>query len=88
MPWHVALGALQSLQNDGSSKRFLTGETAPVFQEVHTHQLEVVEGAVPDSLDGVYMRTGPNPQYEPRGGYLMYATTMQHDNEFCTRRLV
>ena len=73
MPWHVAMRALQGLQKDGSHKRFFTGASAPVSKEIHSHQLEVVQGAVPEGLDGMYMRTGPNPQNEPRGGYLMYA---------------
>lgn len=73
MPWHVALRALQSLQKDGSHERFFTGATAPVSREIHSNQLEVVQGAVPPGLDGMYIRTGPNPQHEPQGGYLMYA---------------
>jgi carotenoid cleavage dioxygenase-like enzyme len=48
---------------------------SPVQQEVHAHELQVVEGAVPVELDGVYMRTGPNPQFEPQGGVVMYAAS-------------
>ena len=71
MPWHIALRALQSLQNDGAHQNFYSGPTAPVKKEIHAHSLEVVEGAVPECFDGVYIRTGPNPQHEPRGGYVM-----------------
>lgn len=41
---------------------------APVKAEVFTKTLEVVEGEVPGDLDGVYIRTGSNPQHRPWGG--------------------
>jgi hypothetical protein len=53
---------------------FLTGNYAAVKDEVHVHRLDVI-GSLPTELDGVYMRTGPNPQHEPIGGYAMCAVS-------------
>lgn len=39
----------------------LRGNFAPVDHEVEVFELEV-EGAIPQALDGVYLRNGPNPQ--------------------------
>lgn len=38
-------------------------------KEVFTEDLKVVEGAVPADLSGAFLRTGPNPQHKPWGGY-------------------
>lgn len=51
---------------------FFKGVYAPVHNEQLSRRL-TVEGCIPDALDGVYMRTGPNPQHEPHGGYTMCA---------------
>jgi hypothetical protein len=41
---------------------FLEGNFAPVNCEVGPQPLdEVVDGTIPMELDGVYVRTGPNP---------------------------
>src|SRR4029453_4786881 len=37
-------------------------------QEVTLDDLEVL-GEIPDHLNGVYVRNGPNPQFDPRGRY-------------------
>ena len=39
---------------------FLRDNFAPVFDEVEVTKLEVI-GAIPPSLDGLYVRNGPNP---------------------------
>ena len=41
--------------------RYLGGNFAPVKKEVHSEALEVV-GALPEGLEGVFARTGPNPE--------------------------
>lgn len=40
----------------------LTGRFAPVTEEVDAVDLEVT-GELPDELDGVYLRNGPNPRF-------------------------
>lgn len=54
---------------DGSThiNPFLSGNYAPVRSE-DDFELEVV-GELPAALNGALYRTGPNPQFEPRGPY-------------------
>ncbi len=47
---------------------FLRGNYAPVFDEVTADDLPV-EGVIPESLRGLYVRNGPNPQFAPTGNY-------------------
>src|SRR5947209_9325287 len=47
---------------------YLLGPHAPTHEEVTLANLEV-EGEIPDDLNGVYVRNGPNPQHEPQGRY-------------------
>ncbi|BDH66642.1 hypothetical protein MTP06_00910 [Streptomyces sp. PLM4] len=47
----------------------LNGRFAPVTEEVDETELRVT-GTLPDSLDGVYLRNGPNPRFTPVGSYL------------------
>ncbi|MFF7716293.1 carotenoid oxygenase family protein [Streptomyces sp. NPDC007988] len=47
----------------------LSGLFAPVTEEVDAVDLEV-SGELPDDLDGVYLRNGPNPRFSPIGSYL------------------
>lgn len=60
---------------DASDKPFgdthgpwLSGPYAPVFDESVFESLEVI-GEVPTDLNGVYVRNGPNPRFEPEGVY-------------------
>jgi carotenoid cleavage dioxygenase len=48
--------------------QFLKGNYAPVRDEVALDRLEVV-GKLPEGLDGMYVRNGPNPQFPPKGEY-------------------
>jgi carotenoid cleavage dioxygenase-like enzyme len=61
---------------------FLSGTMAPVNTEVFTMDLKVVEGAIPPDMSGVFLRTGPNPQHQPWGGYhwsaSRFANTILH----------
>jgi len=41
--------------------RYLGGNFAPVKKEVHSEALKVV-GVLPEGLEGVFARTGPNPE--------------------------
>ncbi|PIN04255.1 Beta, beta-carotene 15,15'-dioxygenase [Handroanthus impetiginosus] len=49
-------------------KHVLSGNFAPVG-ELPPTACEVAEGFLPTSLDGAYIRNGPNPQFIPRGPY-------------------
>ena len=59
----VALQLAESEQNP-----YLLGLFAPVRDEITAEDLEVI-GEIPRDLNGVYVRNGPNPRYEPRGRY-------------------
>jgi carotenoid cleavage dioxygenase len=48
--------------------RYLTGLYAPVDEE-RAGTLDVVAGAVPDDLAGVFVRNASNPRFEPEGRY-------------------
>jgi carotenoid cleavage dioxygenase len=47
---------------------YLTGSYAPCGEEIAVERLEVV-GQIPDDLAGVFVRTGSNPRFAPRGRY-------------------
>ncbi|MFF3013204.1 carotenoid oxygenase family protein [Streptomyces sp. NPDC057939] len=47
----------------------LQGSFAPVTEEVEAADLEVT-GVLPDALDGLYLRNGPNPRFTPIGSFL------------------
>ncbi|KAK6160675.1 hypothetical protein DH2020_004056 [Rehmannia glutinosa] len=49
-------------------KHVLSGNFVPVG-ELPPTACEVVEGALPSCLDGIYLLNGPNPQFVPRGPY-------------------
>jgi hypothetical protein len=67
----ACLHVLQSFQRQKKTK-FTEGIYGPIKSELFTQSL-VVEGQVPEELRGVYIRTGPNPQFDARGGYHWYA---------------
>lgn len=46
----------------------LTGSFAPIFEERVLDDLQI-EGKIPTDLNGVYLRNGPNPRFEPKGMY-------------------
>ncbi|MET7645501.1 carotenoid oxygenase family protein [Streptomyces sp. NPDC005426] len=47
----------------------LSGRYAPVTDEVDEAGLQVV-GELPDELDGLFLRNGPNPRFSPIGSFL------------------
>ena len=49
---------------------FMRGNYAPVPDEIESFDLKV-EGAVPEGLDGVYLRNGPNPAKGTPGHWFM-----------------
>ena len=49
----------------------LRGLFVPLTNEIDVAQLQVT-GAIPPALDGAFIRNGPNPRFEPVGGYHMF----------------
>jgi carotenoid cleavage dioxygenase len=47
---------------------FLGGNYGPVFEEIEAEDLKVV-GRIPEGLEGMFVRNGPNPQFPPIGNY-------------------
>jgi len=47
---------------------FLTDNYAPVRRELDAPSLPVI-GEIPADLEGLYLRNGPNPQFDPPGPY-------------------
>ncbi|HVY86431.1 MAG TPA: carotenoid oxygenase family protein [Caulobacterales bacterium] len=47
----------------------LMNNFAPLQQETKGVALRVLSGKVPADLNGVYLRNGPNPRFEPQGRY-------------------
>ncbi|XP_047971433.1 probable carotenoid cleavage dioxygenase 4, chloroplastic [Salvia hispanica] len=52
-------------------RHVLSDNFAPV-DELPPTECHVAEGALPPSLDGAYIRNGPNPQFLPRGPYHLF----------------
>lgn len=48
---------------------YLLGSFAPIADEVDLELTELLEGAIPRDLRGVYVRNGPNPARPPDGRY-------------------
>ncbi|RID50280.1 hypothetical protein BRARA_H01021 [Brassica rapa] len=53
-------------------KHVLSGNFAPVLDELPPTECEIIHGSLPPSLDGAYIRNGPNPQFLPRGPYHLF----------------
>ncbi len=49
----------------------LEGNYAPVEERSVMHELEVT-GKLPNFLEGIYVRNGANPQFEPAGGHHLF----------------
>ncbi len=45
---------------------YLTGNFAPVKEEITANNLKVI-GEIPSDLSGLFLRNGPNPQFPPIG---------------------
>ncbi len=52
-----------------SNHPYLNGAWTPLFEEVNVAALVVIEGRVPDDLDGIYIRNTENPVHAPLGRY-------------------
>ncbi|MEW6391728.1 MAG: carotenoid oxygenase family protein [Pseudomonadota bacterium] len=62
---------------------YMTGAWTPQHEEVNAWDLEVLEGAIPEDLDGVYLRNTENPLHDPLGRYHPFdGDGMIHQIEF------
>jgi hypothetical protein len=62
---------------------YMTGAWTPLHEEVDAVDLEVLEGAIPADLDGVYLRNTENPVHQPLGRYHPFdGDGMVHQIEF------
>eukprot|EP00252_Welwitschia_mirabilis_P024165 TRINITY_DN705_c0_g2_i2.p1 TRINITY_DN705_c0_g2~~TRINITY_DN705_c0_g2_i2.p1 ORF type:complete len:569 (+),score=-52.47 TRINITY_DN705_c0_g2_i2:54-1709(+) len=52
-------------------KRVLAGNFAPV-PELPPSDCTVTAGSIPECLNGIYLRNGPNPRHVPRSGYHLF----------------
>ena len=68
MTLHADRSAVLAPSGTDEENPYLIGPYEPVSEE-RTAALDVLEGAIPDDLDGVYVRNGPNPQHAPPGRY-------------------
>ncbi|MEQ8410947.1 MAG: carotenoid oxygenase family protein [Erythrobacter sp.] len=50
-----------------SNHPYLSGPWTPLHEEVDMAELEVIEGAIPADLDGIYLRNTENPVHQPLG---------------------
>jgi carotenoid cleavage dioxygenase len=50
---------------------YLSGNFAPIREETTWDDLKVI-GELPVEMDGMYVRTGPNPQFDPKGQYHVF----------------
>ncbi|OMO77050.1 Carotenoid oxygenase [Corchorus olitorius] len=73
-------------------KHVFTGNYAPV-NELDPMDCQVIEGELPLSLNGVYIRNGPNPQLQPRralhlfdGDGMLHSLRLSNGNAtYCSR---
>jgi carotenoid cleavage dioxygenase len=52
-----------------SNHPYLNGAWTPLHEEVDATDLEVLEGAIPDDIDGIYIRNTENPVHQALGRY-------------------
>lgn len=65
----AVLQACTGQRRKAALNSFLRGNFAPVRCERGPEECKVVEGALPEALDGVFLRIGPDPVVEPTGDY-------------------
>jgi carotenoid cleavage dioxygenase len=70
-----------------SNHPYLTGAWAPLTEKVDATDLEVVEGAIPADLNGVYLRNTENQIHEPLGRFHPFdGDGMIHQIDFANGR--
>ncbi|XP_023520051.1 probable 9-cis-epoxycarotenoid dioxygenase NCED5, chloroplastic [Cucurbita pepo subsp. pepo] len=76
MAFDILEQALLNYDNLNLPKNFdphvqIAGNYAPVPEQSVSHSLPVT-GAIPDCINGVYLRNGANPLFEPLGGHHLF----------------
>lgn len=81
-------------KEDLSKNVFLQGNFAPIKTEIDVQNLKI-EGTLPNSIDGVYMRNGPNPLFDPisytypiDGDGMLHAVTIHNKKAHYRNRFV
>jgi carotenoid cleavage dioxygenase len=70
-----------------SNHPYLPGAWTPLTEEVDATDLEVVEGAIPADLNGVYLRNTENQIHEPLGRFHPFdGDGMIHQIDFANGR--
>jgi carotenoid cleavage dioxygenase-like enzyme len=52
-----------------SNHPYLNGAWTPLHEEVDATELDVIEGAIPHDIDGIYLRNTENQLHQPLGRY-------------------
>ncbi len=66
-----------------SNHPYLNGAWTPLYEEVDAFDLEVIEGAIPSDIDGVYLRNTENQVHQPLGKHHPFdADGMLHQISF------
>lgn len=52
-----------------SNHPYLNGAWTPLFEEVNAADLDVIEGRIPDDIDGIYLRNTENQVHQPLGRF-------------------
>jgi len=63
------MDSITSTSFDVRNEHMLNGIFAPTRREIDAPDLRVVQGKIPDDLNGHYLRNGPNPRFTPIGSY-------------------
>jgi carotenoid cleavage dioxygenase len=67
-----------------SNHPYLNGAWTPLHEEVTAPELTVIEGYIPDDIDGVYLRNTENQLHQPLGRYHPFdGDGMIHQISFC-----
>ena len=66
------VGKFLSTLPEDDDHPYRTGPWRPQTTEWDDDDLRVVAGEIPADLDGVYVRTGPNPRFTPEGLSLIH----------------
>ncbi len=66
--FQTLLNVLQFNRHKAKESPYLHDNYTPIKEEAFAQNLKV-EGKMPAACNGVFMRVGPNPKYEPSGDY-------------------
>ena len=74
---------IMSTLDPNNDHPYMSGAFTPNFLEVDVPELQVIQGAVPRDLDGVYIRNTEQPTHQPIGNYHPFdGDAMLHQVEF------